>query len=73
MRAICSVCGEQHDDIRIRTDKGAWGPVDVQTCQACHEREIESVRAEAKRFRMRLAIPKPWAKLTTQGAFSEVR
>lgn len=69
---FCSVC-KREADCRIRTDSGAFGPVDVQTCEPCHAKEIASVKAEAKRFKMRLRIPKPWSLLTARGAFTEVR
>lgn len=69
---VCEKC-KREAECRIRTDNGAFGPVDVQTCEPCHAAEIASVKAEAKRFKMRLTLPKPWAKLTTRGAYSEVR
>jgi hypothetical protein len=72
MNGQCDKC-QNVTEVRIRTDKGAWGPVDVQTCRACHEAEIASVKAEAKRFHIRLTIPKAWDKLTTSGAFRDAR
>lgn len=68
---VCSVC-KREADCRIRTDSGAFGPVDVQTCEPCHAKEIASVRAESRRFGFRLTLPKPWAKLTARGAYSVV-
>jgi hypothetical protein len=71
-RAICSVCKQDHEDIRISSAEGAYGPVDTQTCQQCHEKDIAAAKAENKRFRMRCPLPKPWSKLTTRGIYSEV-
>ena len=67
----CSVCGQVCDDVRMRTDGGAYGPVDTQTCRPCHEKAVASVKAESKRFGIRLTI-KPWAKLSVHGAYSDV-
>ncbi len=66
---ICSIC-KRDAECRMHTTNGAYGPVDVQTCRACHEKEIASVRAEAKRFGFKLTLPKKWDKLTTQGCYS---
>jgi formylmethanofuran dehydrogenase subunit B len=71
MTAICSVCGQLAQDVRIRTDQGAFGPVDVQTCRACHDAEVKAVRAEERRLGIPLKM-KQWASLTTEGAYSEV-
>ncbi len=66
----CSVC-KLEAECRIRTDNGGYGPVDVQTCQICHERELAEVRKECKRLGGRPWV-KAWSKLTTQGAYSKV-
>lgn len=68
---ICSVC-KQERDCRMRVDSGAYGPVDVQTCRECHEKDQADVRAESKRLGFRLKLQR-WEKLTTDGTFSSCR
>jgi len=72
----CYGCGRPPTDvleIRIRTDGGFYGPVDVPTCRECHEQERAAVRAESRRTGFKLRIPPAWDKLTARGAYSEVR
>jgi hypothetical protein len=68
----CNVCGQDDADIRIRTDQGCYGPVDIQTCRTCHEKEMNNIRAENRRFGFKEKTKK-WDKLTTKGLYSEVR
>lgn len=72
IKTTCSVCKIIHDDIRMRIDEGCYGPVDIQTCQECHEKEMAKIRAESKRLHMRLKTQK-WEQLTNKGAFCEIR
>lgn len=70
--AKCSVCNTEAADIRIRTDDGAYGPIDVQTCRPCHEMELADRRAEIRRLGFRLPLPR-WDSLSTDGFYSSVR
>lgn len=72
MNATCQNC-KQVTECRMSTTEGAFGPVDIQTCQKCHEHKIAAVRAESRRLGFKLKTPKPWIKLTARGAYSEVR
>lgn len=72
MKAICSICKRESEDIRINPTEGGWGIEDVQTCQECHDKEYRGAHAEAKCFGYRSKV-KPWSKLTTRGRYSEVR
>ena len=72
VRALCAECKAVCDDVRMRTDGGAYGPVDTPTCGACFAKHNARLREEDRRLGFRTRLQR-WERLTPNGAYSQVQ